>query len=623
VSEPEQFDDAAPALGAEAGSEPDSDATAQRQVVRVRHRRRVRGRRRGWLLLGAVVVLCLLAAAGWLIYTGLRARSELAAVRSELHSLRAEISAGDLAAAQQTARAVQAHADRAHDLTTGPAWALSAHVPLLGEPVDTARTISAAVAAVCDRALPPLVDASSSLRGSSLRRPDGSFDLARVERLSGALNTAAAVLQGAEGRVSDSSGNTWFGAVNTARADLLSQLSSLSGELHTADIAARTVPPLLGADGPKNYFVSFQNEAELRGLGGLPGAFAILHADHGRLSFSRFANDNALNAVGSGLNFGFNFDQLYSSTPHPAGDYRQSTASPHFPYAARIWVAMWQRKTGQRLDGAMTLDPTALSYLLGVVGPAQLQDGSSITAQNVVRLTEQTAYQKFAHNNSARKKFLVDIAQSVSEKLLTSKADLPGLIRAGARAVGEHRLLVWSSDTTVENQLAQTPIGGTVPVTLAPYVGLAIDNAGVNKLDYYLHAALDWNAVTCGSTRRVTVTIRLHNAAPAHLPKYVLGATGRPGFPQQPGTNRTVVQLFATEASKVVDSTVNGQPLLVSTGYEQARPAFSFTLDIPRASTDAIVLHLTEPAVPGNLISRMQPMVHPVQLTTELHSCHS
>ena len=61
---------------------------------------------------------------------------------------------------------------------------------------------------------------------------------------------------------------------------------------------------------------------------GLPGAFAILHADNGRLSFTKFANDNAMTGIGSGLNYGFNFNQLYSSTPGVTSDYLQSTASP-------------------------------------------------------------------------------------------------------------------------------------------------------------------------------------------------------------------------------------------------------------------------------------------------------
>ena len=40
---------------------------------------------------------------------------------------------------------------------------------------------------------------------------------------------------------------------------------------------------------------------------------------------------------------------------------------------------MWQHKTGEHLDGALALDPTALSYLLHATGPATLPDGSRVT----------------------------------------------------------------------------------------------------------------------------------------------------------------------------------------------------------------------------------------------------
>ena len=68
----------------------------------------------------------------------------------------------------------------------------------------------------------------------------------------------------------------------------------------------------------------------------------------------------------------------------PTTDYRDSNVSPNFPYAAQVWVAQWQAQSGQQLDGAITLDPTALSYLLRVTGPATLPDGTKVTPRNVV-----------------------------------------------------------------------------------------------------------------------------------------------------------------------------------------------------------------------------------------------
>ena len=211
--------------------------------------------------------------------------------------------------------------------------------------------------------MPQLVSASRAIDPSTLRNADGTIDLTRIAAVAPDLNRASAAMAGATAAVSGLPARTWLSTVDRARADLLGQLTGLSRTVRSADLAARLAPPMLGQGAPKTYLISFQTEAELRGTGGLPGAFAIVRADHGKLSFVRFESDSALGLTKSGLNLGPQFDQLYGGA-NATDEYADSNVSPNFPYAARIWVAMWQKYSGQRLDGALAIDPTALSYLL-------------------------------------------------------------------------------------------------------------------------------------------------------------------------------------------------------------------------------------------------------------------
>ena len=48
--------------------------------------------------------------------------------------------------------------------------------------------------------------------------------------------------------------------------------------------AARLLPPMLGADGPRNYLVAFQNLAEPRATGGIFGSCALIRTDRGTIS---------------------------------------------------------------------------------------------------------------------------------------------------------------------------------------------------------------------------------------------------------------------------------------------------------------------------------------------------
>ena len=74
----------------------------------------------------------------------------------------------------------------------------------------------------------------------------------------------------------------------SARSDALAELAKLHRQLHAGSLILDRLPSFLGADGPRRYVFGASNPAELRGTGGLIGAYAILTIDHGRLSFSDF-----------------------------------------------------------------------------------------------------------------------------------------------------------------------------------------------------------------------------------------------------------------------------------------------------------------------------------------------
>jgi hypothetical protein len=596
----------------------EQDAAGPDDPPRRRPSRRRRRIRLAMVVLGGAVMLGAL----WVLITGFIARSQLDTVRQEVRQLRSEISAGNLDAARATARRIASHAHTAHLLTTGPFWAISAAVPFVGEPLDTARQTTAAVDAIGRHALPALVAASNGIDPAKLRRPDGSFDLETIGAAAPELDKAAGIISAATSRIAHSAAHTWLPAVDSARADLLAQLGSLRDTLAAADVAARVAPTMLGASGPQRYFMAFQNPAEARGTGGLPGAFAIVQADHGRLKFLRFEPDDALAVEPVHVNLGKDYARLYQNALTTVR-YSNTNLTANFPYAARIWLAMWRKHSGERLDGAFAIDPQALSYLLAVTGPATLPDGSKITAGNIVALTENKAYFTYpkASQQTARKRYLLEIARAASEQVLDSHPSTSSLLRAAGKAIGERRLLAWSADPAIEARLETTPIGGAIPETAAPYVGLSIVNDGGNKLDYYLDRSLTWQRTGCGATREVTVTITLTNGAPPPLPPYLTARSDRHSYPIKPGDNRLAVSYYATRGAQMTSVTVQGKPGTAAIGRERGHPVFVVDLELPRGQSRTIVLHLREPAGTGAPIVLRQPLVRPLHVTVDGGSC--
>jgi hypothetical protein len=582
---------------------------------------RARWRWRRWVKVAAASGGGLVLLGGlWIVVTGLMARAELLAMRADVSRLQSQVTAGDLAAAERTADDLAGAARQAHHDTTGPAWAIAAAVPAGGDPLRTVRAIASSGDALGGDALPALIHARNTLSLADLREPDGSINIAAIRAAAPSLAEADRSLSAAAGAIAAQPGHTWLGVADHARSEVLRPLAGLAHTARSADIAAAVAPAMLGADGLKRYFVGFQNDAEARGTGGLPGAFGILEARGGTLTFTRFEKDSVLSNVPADLRFGADYAGLYGNA-EPTRLYLNSNLSPHFPYAAQIWAAMWRKRSGERVDGAIAVDPTALSYLLGVTGAVTLPDKSRVSAANVVALTQSALYKTFT-DAGARSAYLEVVAASTGSQLLHSHASVTSLLDAAARAVSERRLLMWSADPAIEARLEQTPAAGSIPVTSAPYAGLSIVNDGGNKLDYYLGRSIRWQRTGCGASRAVTVTIALTNGAPGSgLPAVVTERHDNPGYRVRPGDNRLEVAYFATEGAVMGSVTADGKPATASSGTERGHPVFTVDLELPRGSTRTVVFHLTEPAGSGAPVVLRQPLVRPLRVSLEDSRC--
>jgi Protein of unknown function (DUF4012) len=306
-----------------------------------------------------------------------------------------------------------------------------------------------------------------------------------------------------------------------------------------------------------------------------------VQANHGKLAFTRMESDNTLSGVAATVNFGPDYDHLYAGNGTTTY-YANGNLSPNFPYAAQIWASMWKKYSGQQVDGVITVDPTALSYLLAVTGPATLPDNTQISGANAVALTQATSYAKFAGTSQAaeaqRKAYLLEVASAASKKILDSRGEPTALLQAASKAAGERRLLVWSADPAIQADLAQTSVAGIIPTTTAPYVGLSINNGAGNKLDYYLDRSVTWQRAGCGPTRRTTVRITLTNNAPASaLPPDVTNRSDTHSYPVKTGDNRLIVSYFATQGTLLNDITVAGRPGVGRMGVELGHPRTSST----------------------------------------------
>ena len=557
-------------------------------------------------------LLLLVAAGAWVAVRGNAARRHLAAARAEVPALRSALLSSDRTGVPERLARVQRETAAARRLTSDPVWRLAERVPWAGRSLRTAAGLADAVDDLARDTFPELDAASRQLDLASLR-PDG--DRIAVDRLDAArapLRRVRDSVVRTEGRVRVLPSSGVLGQVAAARDELLRELASLRGSTDAAWTAAEVAPAMLGRDGKRTYFFAILNNAEMRGSGGLLGAYGILEADDGRLRMRELGTNAALrNTRTPAVDMGEEFVARYGRFAADSW-WVNANMSPHFPSASRIWTGLWERTRGERLDGTIAVDPVGLAAILRVTGPARLADGDVVSADNVVDLTERVAYQRFAADNDARDRYLQRVARAAYLKAVSGAGDTAELVRALASAAGQRHVQVASEHRAEATLLAETPLAGELPGDpWQPYLEVVAQNAGGNKLDYYVRREVAY----ARSGDEATIEVRIRNEAPAGLPPYVTNRLDLPGL-EAPvrGQQRLYVSVYSSVGSGLLGATLDGREVALEAEVERGHGVFSLFLDVDPGEERVLVLRVRERAS-GPVRFRPQPVVVPDRLT--------
>lgn len=601
----------------------DSDPTDSNNTRGPRHVLR----RRNLVIAGAAAIVIIIACCAWLGFQAQSAKSSLEQARTLSQQSKDALLREDMSAASTLADKAQQHAQDASDTTHSATWSVAAAIPWLGSPLKTAQQISDVALGLTSEVLKPTAQLGSAVAPASLLA-DGRVNVAELRAQAPELAKISAAATRLDHDAQAIQNPHYVSTLDDARSQVQTQTGDVARLVNYTSIAANIAPSMLGADGPRTYFMAFQTNAEARGTGGLLGGFGLVRFDDGKPSVDELGPNNELNKSFTPIDLGPEYEEQYGYT-RPTTDYRNSNQSAHFPYAAQIWKSMWKQQSGMDVDGGIALDPIALSYILGATGPVTMPDGEVITKDNVVELTESTAYIRYPDDQAARKAYLQGIAIEVVKKLTGPLKSPQEVLRALGHGVSEHRVSVWSSSPDIQKQLEETPLANTIPDDRAPYAQFVVNNLGGNKMDYYLTRQIEYKAGACtAGTRKSTATIKLTNTLkdPSGLPDYVAGKMGFfPGLASSVprGSMISSVRLLATTGAQVVSVHVNGQPVQVIGSTERGHPSFEATMAIPPGETATLTFELTEPSEPGEARVPVQALMDGANPIVSVPECSS
>ncbi len=551
------------------------------------------------VLLSLAVVLCLSLLSGdWVALRGVQARQSLVHAAALVRTLGAQVEQGDVGSARQTLAALQVATQSARQQTDDLAWRAGARLPLLGRSLAAVRVVAQVVDDLADSGLPALLDAAASVDVRTFLPKDGRIDAAALGSMAPRLAAAQTSFAQAHDRVSKVVLRGVLPQVRSGVSVLRDGIGKLLTVTTTALRAAVVVPSMLGMHGARTYLALLQNPAELRASGGMPGVFVIMRAEHGAVRIEK--QGTASSDLGSFdkpvLAIDPEMDELYGERLgiFPA----DVNLTPHFPTTAALAAEMYRRRTGQTVDGVLSVDPVALSYLLRATGPVPMPAGPPLTAERAVPMLLSEAYARTA-SREEKDQYFAGAAKAVFDVLSRGAINPKAAVAALAQAAGERRILLWSADPKDRAAIAGTVLEGVLPERdgTRPTVGLFLNDGSGAKLDYYLRLAAELKNGRCrGDGRReLSVRITLRSEVPASgLPPYVLGL----GLAGDPYTARTNVMIFSPSGGAVVGARMDGAEIQIGSGSERGRSVGVVTVDVPPGRSRTVEATLLTDVLP-------------------------
>jgi hypothetical protein len=546
------------------------DAPESRRDVR---RRTPKNRIALWVFLG--VILLVLLAVVWVGVRGLLAKGYLEQAVSTVGTLRSQLTRGDTAAVQTTAKRLESDASAAESLTGDPIWAVFEHLPFVGSNLRAVHQVAVVVDDVSGGAVRPVAGVLGSINVDSFAPKDGKIDLAPLVKAQPAMEKATTVLSHASRDASKIDTSDTLSPVTDAVAQLRSATASASAQANVANRAVQLAPAMLGHDGDRQYLLLFQNNAELRAGGGIPGAVALLKVHDGHIELSNQASGSSFEeAAEPVLPLPVGTQGLYGSI---TGRYMQDvTLTPRFDLSASLARQMWKNRFGDEVDGVLAMDPVTLSYILKATGPVQLPTGETMSSDNAVKLLLSDAYAKYTDGN-VQDAFFASAASAVFDKVSSGGFDPKAFISALSQSASENRLRLWSDAPAEQKRLTGTAVAGGLPtsdVTGRQY-GVYLNDSTGAKMDYYLDKTVRVGSDVCRNDGRPTtvVEVTLKNTAPADaatsLPAYV---TAEGNFGVDPGKVQTNIAVYGSAADIPLGGTLDGKPARTQSALDGDNP---------------------------------------------------
>lgn len=510
-------------------------------------------------LLWTLPIVLLLAAVAYTAWLSWRVQGSLSDAEDSATALQQALDDRDTSARDAAVADLRENAADAMDRTDGPWWGALTHVPVLGDDATGVRALSESLDTVARDGVEPLTTTMDRLDSVTA---GGRIDVDVVRDLQQPVDEASRAFSRADASVSGLDSSGYAGPLRSRFDRYVDLVHGAARSLTSAETATEVLPTMVGADGPRDYLLIFQNNAEIRATGGMPGSWARVHAEDGKLSLVQQGTASEFPHVSKpALPLTAAEKHVYGNE---LGTYWQDAGfTPDFPRAAELWNARWQQRfPGVPLDGILALDPVSMSYLLEGTGPVKTA-GGTLTSDNVVATLLSKPYLELEPEQ--QDVVFQTTAKAIFDAATGDLASPVAFVQGLDRAAREGRFLVAPFDPEVKDVLTGTRVEGALPGDdgETPHVDIGISDATQSKMSYYLRYWSDVRAAGCDDgvqalSGSMTVNQRITPAEALELP---VSVTGPGGYGFKRGVQLLLIRLYGPYGGTIDGVTLNGRKI--------------------------------------------------------------
>lgn len=563
-----------------------------------------------------LLVLCVLAVV-WAVVAALLAAHRLGAVRADLTKLR-DHPPTSRAALDQRIGADLATLDSARGWLDQPGPQIVAQLPVVGRSwVAEARVTDAASA---------VVGAARTLAGATSGLSTGSsgVSLPKLAAARAALDRSAAQVAGPLRALAAVNTGLTPPQLGAGVAAAQTQLMGFDARLREGADVVGALAGVLGGSGPRTVLVALENNAELRGTGGLVSSYAMGTTNDGRFELGPFRDVSSVALP----------DPAHAvrvpAPPDYVADYggylanttiwKNVTMSPDIPASSQVLSEVAAATIGKRPDVVVLLDVPGMARIVTATGPVTI-NGQPVTGDALTKALLVDAYGNGALDNAQQDSRRHELEQAADQAFQRIRggavADLATVTALTEVTAGRH-LAIWSARPAEQAALtrggaagAVNPRGADVAMVTANNLG---DGPGVgNKLDYYVDRSLRVDVTVGRTSAQVTQTVTLHNGAPAGLGPYVEG-------PNHPGLLSELLALSAARDARFESFTLDGRDQPAALTHPNGTAQVSTLMQLPRDVTATYQLRYRVPVRDGHYRLELlpQPLARPATLAVAI-----